>query len=263
MASATFNTNNQYSGTMTVLERSVHQGLVKEDALKFTKDFLAGASAAVVAKTVIAPVERVKLILQLQSAQTTLAPEKRYKGVIDCFVRVPKEQGFFSFWRGNWVNILRACSQVCIGIDREFKGMFDCIAKIVRHDGIFGLYKGLLPSLQYILMYRGAYYGLFDSAKPFLAKDGQNLGFWRAFAAGQVVTFIAAMSSYPLDTVRRRLMMSAGKKEFLYHGTMDCAKYIYMKEGWRAFFNGAMVNAMRGTGAALVLALYNEMAKYM
>ncbi|EPB80475.1 hypothetical protein ANCCEY_00372, partial [Ancylostoma ceylanicum] len=123
---------------------------VWDDALKFTKDFFAGASAAVVAKTVIAPVERVKLILQLQSAQTTLAPEKRYKGVIDCFIRVPKEQGFFSFWRGNWVNILRACSQV--------------------------------------------------------------------------VTFVAAMLSYPLDTIRRRLMMGAGKKEFIHKGTIDCAR---------------------------------------
>lgn len=33
--------------------------------VKFSKDFLAGATAAVVAKTVIAPVERVKLILQV------------------------------------------------------------------------------------------------------------------------------------------------------------------------------------------------------
>lgn len=46
----------------------------------------------------------------------------------------------------------------------------------------------------------------------------------------------------------------------LSHGTFQ---YIYVNEGWRAFFHGAMVNAMRGTGAALVLALYNEMAKYM
>ncbi|KIH50072.1 ADP/ATP translocase 1 domain protein [Ancylostoma duodenale] len=147
--------------------------------------------------------------------------------------------------------------------DREFRGMFDCMRKIIRHDGFFGMYKGLLPSLQYIMIYRGAYYGLFDSAKPYISKDGRTLGFWRAFAAGQVVTFIAAMISYPLDTIRRRLMMGAGKKKFMHKGTIDCAKYIYVNEGFKAFFHGAMVNAMRGTGAALVLALYNEMAKYM
>lgn len=54
-------------------------------------------------------------------------------------------------------------------------------------------FSGLLPSLQYILLYRGAYYGLFDFAKPFASKDGKDLGFTRAFAVGQVIimnTFI-------------------------------------------------------------------------
>ncbi|CAI4230960.1 unnamed protein product [Auanema sp. JU1783] len=297
---------------------------VKERVKKFSKDFAAGASAAVVAKTVIAPVERVKLILQLQNAQTTLDVKHRYKGMLDCFIRVPKEQGFFSFWRGNWVNILRACGQESLGFafkdlfkkwsldgvdatnnqtrflvgnllagggagvatfmfiypldfvrtrlaidlgkdkkDREFKGMFDCMRKIVRHDGFFGLYKGLLPSLQYIFMYRGSYYGLFDTAHPYFSTEDGVLSFWRAFAVGQVVTLISAMISYPWDTVRRRIMMTAGKKQNKPFGTIACAKNIWVNEGWKAFYHGAMVNAMRGTGAALVLALYNEMEKYM
>ncbi len=36
------------------------------DAVKFGKDFGAGAAAAVIAKTIIAPIERVKLILQVR-----------------------------------------------------------------------------------------------------------------------------------------------------------------------------------------------------
>ncbi|VDK18461.1 unnamed protein product, partial [Anisakis simplex] len=74
------------------------------DAIKFCKDFTAGATAAVIAKTIIAPIERVKLILQLQSAQQTIEVSKRYRGMVDCFIRVPREQGFLSFWRGNMVN---------------------------------------------------------------------------------------------------------------------------------------------------------------
>uniref|UniRef100_A0A0K0DL56 ADP/ATP translocase n=1 Tax=Angiostrongylus cantonensis TaxID=6313 RepID=A0A0K0DL56_ANGCA len=315
--------------------------LVWDDAIKFAKNCFAGAFAAVVAKLVIAPFERVKLLLQLQNSQTTLAVEKRYKGVLDCFMRVPKEQGFLSLWRGNGVNIFRSCCQESLGFafkdffkiwsldavaplppsslhtahflicggflytfdtthlgnlvaggcsgaatmviiyplefirtrlaidlgkdrkDREFTGMFDCARKIMKQDGFAGMYRGLLPSIQYIIIYRGAYYGLFDSAKPYISKDGDALSFWRAFTAGQVVTLIAAMLSYPLDTIRRRLMMAAGHKNFMYKGTIDCTKYIYVNEGWKAFFNGALVNAMRGTGAALVLAVCNEFAKYM
>lgn len=44
----------------------------------------------------------------------------------------------------------------------------------------------------------------------------------------QVSTLVAAMTSYPLDTVRRRLMMQAGKKELLYKGSIDCAKVLHV-----------------------------------
>ncbi|VDD93099.1 unnamed protein product [Enterobius vermicularis] len=294
------------------------------DGVKFTKDFAAGATAATIAKTIVAPIERVKLILQLQNAQSTIEVSKRYKGMIDCFLRVPKEQGFWSFWRGNLVNIGRACAQesfgfafkdffkiwcvrgmdsktehwkflagnlaaggasgvatYCIiypldfvrtrlaidmgrGISREFTGFFDCLIKIAKHDGIGGLYYGFFPSLQYIFLYRSAYYGLFDTAKVFLSGSEKNqISFVLAFFVGQVTTFTAAMISYPHDTVRRRLMMQAGRNDVLYEGFIHCAKKIYIEEGIRGFFSGMLVNAVRGSGAALVLAIYNELAKYM
>ncbi|MBO8695505.1 hypothetical protein INO35_14110, partial [Staphylococcus aureus] len=51
--------------------------------------------------------ERVKLILQVQAASTQIAADKQYKGIMDCLVRIPKEQGFASFWRGNFANVIR------------------------------------------------------------------------------------------------------------------------------------------------------------
>ncbi|KAI6205771.1 hypothetical protein M3Y94_00830200 [Aphelenchoides besseyi] len=301
----------------------------KESVIKFAKDFSLGGGSAVVAKTLIAPIERVKLILQLQAAQSTIEATKRYNGMIDCFLRVPREQGFLSFWRGNWSNILRATSQESLGMafkeffkkytvnetnkssnfshfiggnllagglsgcatfffiypldfsrtrlaidmgkdqsSREFRGLADCLIKIVKHDGFFGLYRGLVPSLQYIFLYRSAYYGLFDTMKVWVIDRGygnkqNDLSFLAAFAIGQVTTFIAAMFSYPLDTVRRRLTMDAGKKIHAYHGTIDCTKKIYRLEGFKAFYSGAFVNAIRGVGAALILALYNESSKFI
>lgn len=49
---------------------------------------------------------------QLQNAQKTIEVRRRYNGMLDCFLRIPREQGFLSFWRGNSVNIARSCSQV-------------------------------------------------------------------------------------------------------------------------------------------------------
>jgi solute carrier family 25 (adenine nucleotide translocator) protein 4/5/6/31 len=73
----------------------------------FFKDFMIGGVSAAVSKTAVAPIERVKLLLQVQYASKSIPEEKRYKGMVDCFQRVQKEQGFVSFWRGNMANVIR------------------------------------------------------------------------------------------------------------------------------------------------------------
>jgi len=73
----------------------------------FVRDFFIGGISAAVSKTVVAPIERVKLLLQVQHASKHIPEDKRYKGIVDCFSRVSKEQGFFSLWRGNLANVIR------------------------------------------------------------------------------------------------------------------------------------------------------------
>lgn len=77
----------------------------KQVLYAFFKDFLAGGLASVGAKTAFAPVDRVKLLLQTQAINTDL--KMRYKNPIDCIVRVYREQGLLSFWRGNLANVYR------------------------------------------------------------------------------------------------------------------------------------------------------------
>lgn len=64
--------------------------------------------------------------------------------------------------------------------------------------------------------------------------------------------------TYPIDTVKRRLMMQNGLERNLYKGTIHCFTQIYKDEGRKAFYRGAFTNMIRGTGAALVLVLYDE-----
>jgi solute carrier family 25 (mitochondrial adenine nucleotide translocator), member 4/5/6/31 len=73
----------------------------------FFRDLMIGGVSAAVSKTAVAPIERVKLLLQVQDANKNIAVEKRYKGIGDCFSRVYKEQGFVSLWRGNMANVIR------------------------------------------------------------------------------------------------------------------------------------------------------------
>lgn len=61
----------------------------------FGKDLLAGGVAAAVSKTAVAPIERVKLLLQVQASSKQISREAQYKGMVDCLVRIPREQGAY------------------------------------------------------------------------------------------------------------------------------------------------------------------------
>lgn len=52
----------------------------QSDAVAFFKDFMAGGISAAVSKTAVAPIERVKLLLQVQAVSKQIPEDKRYKG---------------------------------------------------------------------------------------------------------------------------------------------------------------------------------------
>jgi len=295
----------------------------KFDTKKFAIDLASGGCAAAVSKTAVAPIERVKLLLQVQDASSTISVDKRYKGIIDVLVRVPKEQGFAALWRGNLANVIRyfptqalnfafkdtykklfldgvdkkkqfwtffagnlasggaaGATSLCFvypldfartrlaadvgkGESREFKGLADCLVKIAKSDGPIGLYRGFFVSVQGIIIYRAAYFGMFDTAKSVFTTGDQKLNFFAAWGIAQVVTIGSGILSYPWDTVRRRMMMQSGRKDILYKNTLDCALKIVKNEGISAMFKGALSNVFRGTGGALVLAIYDEIQKYI
>jgi len=63
---------------------------------------------------------------------------------------------------------------------------------------------------------------MFDTGKAMLFPDAKKASVFAMWAFAQVVTVSAGIISYPLDTVRRRLMMDSGRKEKMYNGTLNC-----------------------------------------
>jgi solute carrier family 25 (adenine nucleotide translocator) protein 4/5/6/31 len=140
------------------------------------------------------------------------------------------------------------------GAEREFSGLIDVYRKTIALDGIAGLYRGFVISFVGIFVYRGLYFGLYDSVMPLFPEGTVNLG--TRFAAGYVVTVLAGLASYPIDTIRRRMMMTSGGG-VKYAGSLDCARQIMAKEGVKSFFKGAGANILRGIAGAGVLALFD------
>lgn len=104
---------------------------------------------------------------------------------------------------------------------------------------------------------------MFDTGKAMFFPDAKNANFFLMWAFAQFVTVSAGITSYPLDTVRRRLMMQSGRSDIMYTGTWDCFVKIYQQEGGRAFFKGSLSNVIRGTGGALVLVFYDKIQSYL
>lgn len=149
-----------------------------------------------------------------------------------------------------------------LGKVKQFNGMGDCIAKTIKGNGFMSLYNGIGPSSVGIVVYRGAQFGLQDTIKSFnpYQKDFTAIGLASKFLVAQVAVSASGIVAYPFDTMQRRLQIEAGKPkdQQIYTGMADCFGKIMKKEGAGGFFKGALANILRGTGAAIVLVLYDE-----
>jgi len=281
----------------------------------FLLDFFMGGLSACVSKTAVAPIDRARLIYQHQSAIPELANQMPYSGTLDVLLRVPVEQGFFSLWRGNSVNMFRyfptqllnfmlkdivkdglhtmmnkpkprttmffiynllsgglagaisllfvypldyARIRLALDMNRggpQFDGVFDVLAQTYRECGISGWYQGYSSAVLGIVLYRGVYFGGYDIGKHLLS---QGSSIFAKFLLAQMVTIFAGIVSYPLDTIRGRMMLRplSGKK--LYNNLIECTMDIISKEGIGALFAGSVGNVMRGIGGAFILVLYDE-----
>jgi solute carrier family 25 (adenine nucleotide translocator) protein 4/5/6/31 len=107
--------------------------------------------------------------------------------------------------------------------------------KTLKSDGVQGLYRGFVSSAVGIFLYRGAYFGLYDTLKPIVMGDSNNMA--ASFALGYGVTVASGILSYPVDTVRRRMMMTSGEA-VKYKGSIDCATQVIKNEGFMSLFRG-------------------------
>jgi len=144
------------------------------------------------------------------------------------------------------------------GGERQFKGLVDVYVKTLKSDGIAGLYRGFNISCIGIIVYRGLYFGLYDSFKPFLGLIGMQDSFLASFLLGWSITIAAGLASYPIDTIRRRMMMTSGEA-VKYRSSMHCGMEIVRKEGWTSLFKGAGANILRAVAGAGVLAGYDQL----
>ncbi|CAB4308645.1 unnamed protein product [Prunus armeniaca] len=144
------------------------------------------------------------------------------------------------------------------GGERQFNGLVDVYKKTLKSDGIAGLYRGFNISCVGIIVYRGLYFGMYDSLKPVILTGKLQDSFFASFGLGWVITNGAGLASYPIDTVRRRMMMTSGEA-VKYKSSLDAFSQILKNEGAKSLFKGAGANILRAVAGAGVLAGYDKL----
>jgi solute carrier family 25 (adenine nucleotide translocator) protein 4/5/6/31 len=171
-------------------------------------DLLIGGTIGAISKTVMAPVERVKLLMQTQDSNPDVLSGKvqRYKSIGDCFRRVMAEQGLVAFWRGNLVNCLRYAPQ------------------------------------------QGSALAFNDYLNNLFPNYNSNTQFWQSFAtklfSGGLAGAIANTICYPFDFARTRLASDLAKGKPQFKGIWDCIYTTVRSQGLTGLYTGWTVTCM-------------------
>jgi len=185
------------------------EGKPKKSKLEqLASDLVIGGSIGAVSKTIMAPVERVKLLMQTQDSNPAVlrGEVKRYTGIGDCFKRVQAEQGFLAFWRGNLVNCLRYAPQ------------------------------------------QGSALAFNDLLNNMFPNYNSNTDFWKSFGtklfSGGLAGAVANTICYPFDFARTRLAsdLKSGKPQF--KGIIDCIMTTVKNQGIVGLYTGWLVTCM-------------------
>ena len=179
----------------------------------FQRRFAAGGGAGVITKLATAPLERAKVLMQVQGMMGYVGGRAKYATVYSTLARVVQEEGAQALYRGCGANIIRIAPAYAFkfSLNDQFK-------RVVRR-----------PNQR--------------SARDLSL--GQLIS--AATAAGAVQTFI----TYPLESIRQRLYMANSLgHNFTESGIPNCVRRTMQAEGVRGFYKGLGVGL--ATGAPFV-----------
>ncbi|XP_018588770.1 solute carrier family 25 member 48 [Scleropages formosus] len=195
---------------------------------------LASVMAGLVSVSVGAPVDLVKIRLQMQS-QPLLAENLHLAGS-------------------------GALRTVGIQSQRLYRGPLRCIGAVLQSEGIPGLYRGagamILRDVPGYTLYFIPYTLLCDWLNPDGSPSPHPCSIWLAGGLAGSVSWVTAT---PADVVKSRLQADSAHHR-KYRGVLHCITHSYRTEGVRVFFRGTTVNAIRGFPMSATMFLSYELS---
>jgi len=149
-----------------------------------------------------------------------------------------------------------------VGVQRRYAGIVDCIRQTKQTHGWRGNYRGLLVSVLEISPYTALSMGGYEYFKHMLpTQEPGSSAAWFALqkvAVGWTSGLAGSLICYPLDTVKRQLMLdgSAGFQSKYEGAITTCIRVMYQEGGVQSFYRGCLFNALKSApcaGLALVI----------
>ncbi|KAI9368618.1 mitochondrial carrier domain-containing protein [Aspergillus egyptiacus] len=121
-----------------------------------------------------------------------------------------------------------------------YKGTLSTIKTILREEGLPGLWKGNIPAELMYVCYGAIQFTTYRSTTQLLAQlDPHRLPQpVESFAAGAVAGGVATASTYPLDLLRTRFAAQGSGEHRVYTSLFSSVKDIAKSEGPAGFFRG-------------------------
>ncbi|KAG5881122.1 hypothetical protein JTB14_032297 [Gonioctena quinquepunctata] len=251
-----------------------------------------GGSAGFVEVCIMHPLDLVKTRLQIQQTQNKNDP-KYYRGVADCFRKMYKQEGVFSFWKGIVPPILaetpkRAVKFFTFEQYKQFF-MFGSPTPTPLTFSLAGLGAGIteailvnpfevvkvtlqsnkarsseLPSTWAVTRQIVAENGL--GLRGFLPEyENQYKEFFRKVCIGFVSGILGSCINIPFDVAKSRIQgPQPVPGQIKYRSTLKSIGIVYKEEGFMALYKGLLPKVLRlGPGGAIMLVVYDYMHTFL
>ncbi|CAN1317901.1 Calcium-dependent mitochondrial ATP-magnesium/phosphate carrier protein 2 [Linum perenne] len=238
-----------------------------------SKYFIAGGIAGAASRTATAPLDRLKVVLQVQTARASLVPaiKKIWKaGDEDTDIGTSGRllagglAGAVAQTAVYPMDLVKTRLQTHPCEGGKAPNLGTLTRDIWVHEGPRAFYKGLVPSLLGIIPYAGidlaAYETLKDMSKTYLLRDSEP-GPLVQLGCGTISGAAGATCVYPLQVIRTRMQAQQSSAGAAYKGMSDVFLRTLEKEGYRGFYKGLFPNLLKVVPAASITYMVYEAMK--
>lgn len=138
---------------------------------------------------------------------------------------------------------------------RKYTGIFQTLGTITSEEGIGSLWSGLGPTMLGVIAYDGAQFFAYESLRNFYAENfakGQPIGAWQNSLIAASASMFSQIPSYPLDVVRKRMMLKDENGKPYYSGMVDALIKTFQREGISGLYRGVTLNLVKVVPMAMV-----------